>query len=198
MVDAVLRFESLLLDPDLGLKADEVRLLTGYYELVLRWNGRLHLTTLTNPPDFLDRHLREPLVARDLLRPGAESLWDLGSGLGVPGIPLAIFLPTLHVTLVESSRKKAIFLETVIDHLHLALVSVDCRRIESLGPLPPHSILTARAVDRMGSLLPHMLRILHPSSQVVLFCSRRLLPELPFPCTLHSLPGADQRVVVVA
>ena len=163
-----------------------------YYQLVLKWNPRLHLTTLTRPDDFFDRHLRESLLASPFLRPSVTSLWDLGSGLGVPGVPLALLHPDLDVTLVEVSANKAIFLETVIDELCLTRTRVACRRFQDLPPLPPGSAITVRAIERMESILPEILSFGKNAEQILFFCSGSLAAKLDKPL-LHPIPGTDDR-----
>src|ERR1044071_3066172 len=80
----------------------EIRSLLLYFELVLKWNPRLHLTTLVDPQQFFQFHILESDFAASLLLPSVTRLWDLGSGLGIPGIPIAILRPDLPVHLVEA------------------------------------------------------------------------------------------------
>lgn len=196
MFDQTVQFEALLKAAGSRFSRLEIDLLSKYYGLVLKWNPRLHLTTLTRPEDFLHRHVEEVVFAEKLLLPGVTSLWDLGSGLGVPGIPMKILRPGLSVTLVEASRKKAIFLETVIDELDLTGIRVDGRRLETLDPLPPGSALMARAVERMESLLPEMLRLGANSTQKFFFCSRQTALTLPH-AELYTLPGSLDRWLAI-
>lgn len=163
-----------------------------FYGLVLKWNPRLHLTTLIQPADFLARHVDEVLFALPRLSPQLRSIWDLGSGLGVPGIPFAIMRPDLEVHLVEASLKKAVFLETLVDLLQLELVRVECRRIETLPTLPAGSLLTARAVEQMARLLPLMRRLAEGSSQLLIFCSAELAASVQG-AEVVAIPGAIDR-----
>src|SRR5262245_31207941 len=64
----------------------EIDLLANYYELVLKWNNRLHLTTLIRPQEFFNRHILESSFAESLILPSVNQFWDIGSGLGVPGM----------------------------------------------------------------------------------------------------------------
>src|SRR5882762_9810000 len=90
-----------------------------FYYLVLKWNNRLHLTTITQPLPFAQRHLCESVFAEDYLLPTIQKVWDIGSGVGIPGIPFSIIRPDLIITLVEANKKKAIFLKEVITSLQL-------------------------------------------------------------------------------
>lgn len=163
-----------------------------YYQLVLKWNPRLHLTTLTGPEEFFERHLREALLAAPFLLQRVASLWDLGSGLGVPGIPLSLLRPDLEVILVEASANKAIFLETVIDELGLTRTRVVCCRFQDLPPLPPRSAVTVRAIEKMESILPEILDFGKKAEQILFFCSASLAAKLDKPL-LHPIPGSCDR-----
>lgn len=163
-----------------------------YYSLVLKWNPRLHLTTLVEPDQFLTRHIDEVVFASRYILDDVTSFWDLGSGLGVPGIPLKILRPDLEMVLVESNRKKAIFLEMAISELALDRSRIVCQRIETLEPLPSGSLLTARAVEQMEKLLPQMLNLAGFSVQVLLFCSRSLSSSLEG-AVPRLIPGSDDR-----
>lgn len=152
----------------------EIHQLLLYYQLVLKWNHRLHLTTLIQPEQFFQRHIFESALAESHLIPTVRQLWDLGSGLGIPGIPIAVFRPDLLVHLVESGRNKAIFLEEVVATLELANVRVVGSRIEALDKLSEDSCLTARAVEKMGYLLAEILRIGKASSQVLILGTEQI------------------------
>lgn len=180
----------------------EIEQFLNYYQLVVKWNPRLHLTTLSDPRSFFERHLRESEFAETFLHPEITQVWDLGSGLGVPGIPLAILRKDLLVTLVESKRHKAIFLEEVAFTLKLTnLVAVN-RRIEALEILPPQSCLAARAVEQMGNLVPVMIRIGSNCAQMLFFGSEKLekniRADLPggFEFIMYPLPDSDHRFLV--
>ncbi len=131
--------------------------LVAYYELVLKWNRKISLTTVTSPEEFAVRHLGEALFAADWIREGVTEVWDIGSGLGIPGIPMAIVRPRLSVKLVESNRKKAIFLEEACDALGLGNATVIRTRLQSLPSFPKGSCVTLRAVERMEDLTAEVL-----------------------------------------
>ncbi len=192
------KFESLLRRSPLS--GEQVGLFLQFYALVLKWNDRLHLTSLTEPDEFLDRHITESLFAAPLIPETVAAVWDLGTGMGVPGIPLAIVRPDLDVVLVDSSRKKAIYLEEVISKLGLSNVRVLCRRIEELEPFDSGALLTARAVERMESLLPALLRLGAACPRLLIFGGRSLAEKLQLDenrkMTIHNLPGSEGRLLI--
>jgi 16S rRNA (guanine527-N7)-methyltransferase len=143
--------------------------LSRYFDLVLKWNARLHLTTLTRPGEFVERHICEAEFAAEKILDSIGEVWDLGTGLGIPGIPIAVFRPDLRVKLVESNRAKSIFLEEATSELRLTNVEVVRRRIESLDQMPETTCLTVRAVERMERVLAEVLRIGAGCGQILVF-----------------------------
>ena len=86
--------------------------LLAYLELLAKWNRTYNLTAVREPLEMVSRHLLDSLAVLPFLR--GETLADLGSGAGLPGIPLAIARPDLAVTLIESNGKKARFLREAL------------------------------------------------------------------------------------
>ena len=94
--------------------------LDGYVRLLLRWTSAINLTAIRDPADVARLHLLDSLAAVPLLRAeGLTEFIDLGSGGGLPGIPIAIAEPQARLLLVESVAKKARFLDTAVAALHL-------------------------------------------------------------------------------
>lgn len=115
----------------LELDADRQARLLGYRDELARW-GRIHnLTSVLDPERMVSVHLLDCLVLLPLLR--GERIADVGSGGGLPGIPLAIAQPDLRVTLIEPRTKRAVFLDHVSRHLGLANVIVERCRVEELS-----------------------------------------------------------------
>jgi 16S rRNA (guanine527-N7)-methyltransferase len=180
----------------------ETACLSRYFDLVIKWNARLHLTTLTRPGEFAERHICEAEFAAEKLLDSISEVWDLGTGLGIPGIPIAIFRPDLKVKLVESNRAKSIFLEEAASQLRLANVEVVRNRIESLEEMPESACLTVRAVERMEKVLAEVLRIGAGCGQILVFGTlqtegliRRLLVG-GRPIETRLIPGAERRLLI--
>ncbi len=184
------------------LSSAEIDLLSKHYELTLKWNDRLHLTTLTQPQDFYERHILESAFAESLILPCVRQIWDLGSGLGIPGIVIAVLRPDLAVHLVEASRNKAVFLEEVVGTLPLTNARVVRARFESLENLPPESCLTVRAVEEMEKMLPEMVRLGTGTSQILIFGARHLEDEARkflmerWQIGSSLIPGSNRRYLI--
>jgi 16S rRNA (guanine527-N7)-methyltransferase len=133
------------------LSQSQIAQLYGHYELLIRWNQRMNLTTVKPGPEMVIRHYCESLFFAAHLPAGQEtiSVLDVGSGAGFPGIPMAILKPDWRVTLVESNQRKAVFLRE--SSRHLSNVSVSAQRMEHCTA---HSDwVVARAVDPEEVLL---------------------------------------------
>lgn len=176
--------------------------LSHYYDLVLKWNPRLHLTTVTDPIEFAQRQIGEAQFAAGKLLESIEEVWDLGTGLGIPGIPIAILRSDLVVKLVESNRSKTIFLEETISELRLDKTAVIRGRIDSLAELPEAACATIRAVERMEKVLVDVLRIGLRCRQILVFGNQEiesLLKRLaPGSGKIESwlIPGSERRYLI--
>jgi 16S rRNA (guanine527-N7)-methyltransferase len=146
-------FSQLLLGPKLGpeLSQSQIAQLFGHYELLIRWNQRMNLTTVKPGAEMVIRHYCESLFFSAHLPAAHEtiSVYDVGSGAGFPGIPMAILKPDWRVTLIESIQRKAVFLRE--SSRHLSNVSVLSQRAEDV--VLKTDWLVARAVDPAQVLL---------------------------------------------
>jgi len=180
----------------------EIESFSKYFSLVRRWNDRLHLTTLSGPREFAERHVFESAFAAQCLLPDVGCVWDLGAGLGVPGIPFAILRPDLRVTLVEAQKNKAIFLKDAVAELRLTQAEILNSRLETIETAGPDACVTARALERMESLLPEILRIGSPGRQILIFGGPNLLAALrplvsgSWNLIPRSLPFSEKRLVI--
>ena len=185
-----------------GFSETEIDLLSKYYEIVLKWNNRLHLTTLTQPREFFERHILESSFSESLILPSVNQVWDLGSGLGVPGIVIAILRPDLTVHLVESRRNKTLFLEETASYLSLNNVKVIESRFEAIERIPADSCLTVRAIEGMEKMIPEIIRSGAEASQILIFGAKNLEVTARGLLTngqrMESLliPGSNRRYVI--
>lgn len=125
-----------------------------YLGLLLRWNRTYNLTAIRDPHDMVVRHLLDSLAMHDQLD-GVARLADLGTGPGLPGIPLAIARPGLDVALVESNGKKARFLREAVRTLGLGNARVHAVRAEALDLAGHFDAVTARAL----ATVPQIIRL---------------------------------------
>jgi 16S rRNA (guanine527-N7)-methyltransferase len=145
----------------IGVELDAAVLgrLGDYLARLLAMNEQMNLTAIHDPAEAWEKHALDALTLVPLLAEvGAGArLVDVGSGGGVPGVPLAIARPDLQVTLVEATQKKAAFLSTVAGTLGLTNVTVRAERAEQLAAGELHGsfdVVTARAVGRLAALVP--------------------------------------------
>lgn len=209
-----------LLQPYLGppggraLTTVELRKISTYIDLLVRWNARMNLTAIRDPEEIVTRHFGESLFAARQLFPiggseegskrSAPSVYtaaDVGSGAGFPGIPIRLWQPNIHLTLIESNHKKATFLREAARTLGLDNVEVITERAEAIVGRS-FDLVTLRAVDRMESVLPRAARLLGFEGRLVLFLGSAQVgsvrsslglkwePEIP-------IPRSDSRLLLI-
>jgi len=140
--------------------------------LVLASASALHLTTITDPATFLERHIGEALEGAALVNGSiAGTLLDLGSGNGYPGIPIALARPRLRPVLAESSHRKAAFLLRAIEAAALDGVVLNRRvqRASDLDEIGPIEILVTRAAEGWEAVVPRLASTLRPGGLVLIW-----------------------------
>jgi 16S rRNA (guanine527-N7)-methyltransferase len=135
----------------LGIALDETAIarLLDYVDLLERWNAAYNLTAVRDPAEMVTRHLVDSLAI--LPHVAGATLADLGSGAGLPGIPLAIAAPVRETLLVDSNGKKARFLREAVRRLELKHVRVAESRVEDVAGT--FDCITARAFASLGDML---------------------------------------------
>jgi 16S rRNA (guanine527-N7)-methyltransferase len=147
----------------LTLTPEQRRAFRLYQEEVVTWNSRFNLTAITDPEGIQIRHFLDALSCLKAIgpTPPGQTLIDVGTGAGFPGLPLKIVRPALSVTLVEATRKKTEFLQHMVGVLGLRDVRVVHGRAEELGHDPTHreayDWVVARAVAAMPTLVEYLL-----------------------------------------
>ncbi len=122
------------LPKDFKLNSAQLDLFKAYIELLLKWNGKVRLISTADESRIVKRHIIESLVVASLNRISPNSaVLDLGAGAGLPGIPLKIADPTLRLTLLDSRRMKALFLEEAVRSLNLSETQVVHDRAEKIA-----------------------------------------------------------------
>lgn len=148
------------------LSAEQAGQLASYAGLLQRWNTVYNLTAIDAASGILTHHLLDSLsivthLFRKLDRQEA-SVIDVGSGGGLPGIPLAITAPSLRVTLLDKVGKKAAFLLQAKVELGLANVEVVQSRVEDYRPAQPFDVIVSRAFAALGDFVALTDRLLAP------------------------------------
>lgn len=136
----------------LDLSATSLEKLLAYARLLGKWNRVYNLSAVRDEQSVVSHHLLDSLSVLPHLATVA-SLADVGSGGGLPGIPLAIARPDMAVTLVESNHKKSAFLQQARIELSLANVSVHCERVEAWQPETRFAAVISRAFSDLAEFV---------------------------------------------
>jgi 16S rRNA (guanine527-N7)-methyltransferase len=133
---------------------DQIAKIREYVLLLLKWNRSISLTSITDPIDIVGRHFGESIFASKLLPVENCRLADVGTGAGFPGLALKIACPGIHVTLIESNKKKCAFLAEVVRTLGFSDVEILSERFEQIRPeVVLANIITSRAVGEFKQLI---------------------------------------------
>lgn len=176
----------------LSLAADQLRALADYLRLLQRWNRVFNLTGVRDPAMMIDRHLTESLALSFLLR--GELIADVGSGAGLPGIPLAIAAPQRRFSLIESRAKRVHFLRHVIGELKLANATVAHCRVEDFHSDAPFDTVLARAVVGPAELAAVTRHVTKPGSILLLLTAAHVAHSpAALPEGFVAVPVDDRR-----
>ncbi len=168
--------------------------LARYLELLLTANRIHNLTAITDAETAWNRHILESLALTPALQ-SVQSLLDLGSGGGLPGIPLAIALPHLRVTLLEATGKKARFLQETCEALGLNQVSLCAQRAELEGRNPAsreqYDAVTCRAVGSLAEIIELSMPLLKVGGRLLAVKGRRADEEISSAKNAFQLLGCS-------
>ena len=197
---------------NLALTESKDAQLSRYLDLVTSANARMNLTRIVDRATAEVQHVGDALTLLPFLPAGPARLADVGSGPGVPGIPLAIARPDLSVVLIESTGKKANFLRETAAELGLENVTVRGERAEDVGRSSGREsfdVAVARAVATLEWLAEWLLPLVRVGGSALAMKGQRATDELPAaaiavrllgggPAVVHpvELPGTDHRVIV--
>jgi 16S rRNA (guanine527-N7)-methyltransferase len=190
----------------LGLASGLAEPLQHYVRLLLLWNGTFNLTAIRDADAIMTKHVLDCLAMVTFVQ--QQSLVDVGSGAGLPGLVLALARPNLQVVLVETAGKKARFLREALRALELGeRVQVQAVRAEALVLGEGSALLTARAFGTIEEILRVAGHLLAPEGRLLAMKGRReeLLAEPMLPgwalleCHRLQVPGlaAERHLAVV-
>ena len=209
-----------LLEPflELSLPSSTLDQISIYIDLLLRWNARINLTAIRHPEEIATRHFGESFfLARHLFpKSGTDHrplttdhrpprVLDIGSGAGFPALPLKLWAPHIHLTLIESNNKKAAFLREVARALTLTNIDVITDRAEVLAARPDFprtEVVTLRAVEHFEAILPQAVTLLAPRATLALLIGAAQIPHLKTLTTIkwHApipVPQSDTKVLSI-
>ena len=192
------------------LTSDQAVLFLTYLELLQRWGRKLNLTAIRGEHEMIRRHFLDALTAFQVIEfRSGQRVMDIGSGAGIPGIPIRLIQPAVELTLVEPSQKKAAFLRTVCGKLKLEGVTVLTDTVEKLAEEVRQQGVYDHLLVRALAPTPRRLRafagLMKPGGDLLLFQGPKpvdlgdLPPGLKPQRTVRlTLPGGpDQRRLVV-
>jgi 16S rRNA (guanine527-N7)-methyltransferase len=187
---------------DYGVTLDQrsVDSLCAYYEILNSWNARLHLVAPTSPAEFATRHVLESLTVLPYLDDNA-GVADVGSGGGLPIVPILIMRQDVTATLIESSRKKALFLREALKETKTAgQGTVTNERFENV-PAPAVDYVTCRAIERFDEMIPKLVEWAPAATRLLLFGGKSLkkpLESAGLVIESQLLPNSERRFIIVA
>ena len=150
----------------LPLDDDAIGKLAAYLELVEKWNRVHNLTAVREPSQMVALHLLDSLSIAPHVATAA-TLLDVGTGAGLPGIPLAIARPSMRVTLLDSSHKKCAFLQQAKTELALANVEVVCDRVENWKPVERFDVVVSRAFSDLVDFVEQAKHLVAPGGRLM-------------------------------
>lgn len=170
---------------ELELTPAQLDLISTYIDILLKWNARTNLTAIRNQDAILRRHFGESFfAARHLLAADStHTVIDVGSGAGFPGLPLKIFAPGIHLTLIESHNKKNTFLREAVRALQMENVEAYLGRAERYEHKA--QLVTMRAVEKFQESLPIANALVEEGGSLALLIGTSQLPT-----AREILPGA--------
>ena len=144
----------------LALEQRQQELLLEYLDLLHKWNKAYNLTAVREPAQMVSRHLLDSLVIAPYIR--GQRLIDVGTGAGLPGVPMAIVFPQREFHLLDSNGKKTRFLFQVKTALGLDNMQVHHARVESFQPDRPFDAVLSRAFASLGDMVEGCSHLLAP------------------------------------
>lgn len=171
------RLDAGLAELSLPLEQAQADTLLSYLALLAKWNGTYNLTAIRNADEMLTHHLLDSLAAVPALADAARSpavperargrVLDVGSGGGMPGIPLAISCPDLHVLMVDIVQKKTAFLTQCRAQLRLSNAAAHWGAVEKLDDPDGFSVITSRAFAELTDFVALAGHLLAPRGKLI-------------------------------
>lgn len=178
----------------------QIDLLLDFVVLIEKWNKAYNLTAIRNREEMLRLHILDSLALLPFV--SGENIADIGTGAGLPGIPLAIFMPQTIFTLVDSNSKKTRFVRQAVLELQLKNVEVVHSRVEDLGRPSEFDEVLSRAFANLKDIMTWTEYLLKPNGLLV--SMKGLVPteelkvlDCPYLIDMITVPGVDAERCVV-
>jgi len=168
------KLQKLLAQTDLKVSDQQVELLIQYVELLHKWNKAYNLTSVRDPNEMLVKHIMDSLMVGELLE--GDNFIDVGTGPGLPGIPLAILYPNRNFVLLDSLGKRITFLRQVVFQLKLSNVQPIKERVEKYQPDDLFDGILSRAFSSLNDMVSwcqHLINV----EEGQFFALKGLYPE---------------------
>lgn len=170
------QLDSLLGQTPLQVSPAQRQQLVAYVELLNKWNKAYNLTSVRNPEDMLVKHILDSLVVGPKL--SGQHFIDVGTGPGLPGIPLAILYPERNFVLLDSLGKRITFLRQVVFQLKLTNVTPMLSRVEEFQPEQPFDGVLSRAFASLQDMVNWCQHLIDTNGRF--YALKGLLPEQEF------------------
>ncbi|MCL5499643.1 16S rRNA (guanine(527)-N(7))-methyltransferase RsmG [Escherichia coli] len=175
------KLSRLLDEAGISLTDHQKNQLVAYVEMLHKWNKAYNLTSVRDPNEMLIRHILDSIVVAPHLQ--GERFIDVGTGPGLPGIPLSIVLPDAHFTLLDSLGKRVRFLRQVQHELHLTNITPVQSRVEDFPAEPPFDGVISRAFASLNDMVDWCQHL--PGTQGKFYALKGLIPN----DEMATLPG---------
>ncbi len=175
------------------LEESQIERLLAYLELLAKWNRSYNLTAITDPQKMLNYHLLDSLSILKWFDHCSHAL-DVGSGAGLPGIPLAIALPGCHWTLLDSNGKKTRFMQQALATCAVNNATVVKSRVEDYHAPGVFDIIVSRAYASLGDFVESVAALLEPETILMTMKTGLEDKEAAFDTTLYNRQEYDLQV----
>ena len=166
-----------LLQMGLEISSQVQSSLLDYLRMIQKWNRAYNLTAIRDPEQIVIKHLLDSLSIKPYIN--ASPILDVGTGAGLPGIPLALCLPDKKFVLLDSNGKKTRFLTQVKIELGIENIDIIHSRVEDYQPAFSFGIITCRAFAALNTILDRTQHLLTSSTRILAMKGREDMPELP-------------------
>ena len=174
-------FNKLLIEKYQKINNNQLEMFYKYMQLLLKWNEKINLTAITDENEIILKHFVDSLTVLKYIKEN-DKIIDVGTGAGFPGIPIAIMMPNVKITLLDSLNKRINFLNEVIKELDLKNVETIHSRSEDCGKdmlyREKYDIAIARAVANLSTLSEYLLPFVKIGGKMICMKGSEIEEEL--------------------